>query len=75
MVVRVLQKLGRDGVASALVVVTAWPSQPCLSLLQSHTVVQRGLGDSNEILRRGPSLTAEHKLPLGRLLMVKLRFA
>jgi hypothetical protein len=60
MVARVLQKLGRDEVASALVVVLAWPSQPWWNLLQSHAVVQRDLGDSNEILRRSPSLTAEH---------------
>jgi hypothetical protein len=72
---RVLQKLGRDGVASALVVVPAWPSQPWWNLLQGHAVAQRNLGDSIEILRRGLSLTAEHKLPPGRLLMVKLRFA
>jgi hypothetical protein len=74
MVARVLQKLGRDGVASALVVVPAWPSQPWWNLLQSHAVAQRDLGDSTEILRRGSSLTAEHKLPAGRLLMVKLRY-
>jgi hypothetical protein len=38
MVARVLQKLGRDGVTSALVVVPAWPSQPWWNLLQSHVV-------------------------------------
>jgi hypothetical protein len=75
MVARVLQKLGRDGVASTLVVVPTWPSQPWWNLLQGHAVAQRDPGDSNEILRRGPSLTAEHKLPPSRLLIVKLRFA
>jgi hypothetical protein len=75
MVARVLQKLGRDGVASALVVVPAWPSQPWWNLLQGHAVAQRDQGDSNEILRRGPPLTTEHKLSPGRLLTVKLRFA
>jgi hypothetical protein len=75
MVARVLQKLGRDGVASALVVVTAWPSQPWWNLLQSHAVAQRDLGDSTKILRRGSSITAEHKLPPGHLLMMKLRLA
>jgi hypothetical protein len=75
MVAKVLQELGRHGATSALVVVPAWPSQPWWNLLQSHAVAQRELGDSIEILRRSPSLTAEHKLPPGPLLMVKLRFA
>jgi hypothetical protein len=75
MIARALQKLGRDGAASALVVVPAWPSQPWWNLLQGHAVAQRDLGDSNEILRRGPSLMADHKLPPGHVFMVKLCFA
>jgi hypothetical protein len=73
-IARVLQKLERDKVASAGVIVSAWPSQPWWSLLQGHVVSQRDLGASTEILRGGPSLTAVHKLPQGRLLMAKLRF-
>jgi hypothetical protein len=57
-VARVLQKLGRDGVASALVVVPAWPSQPWWNLFQSHAVAQRDLGDSNEILQSTSSRRA-----------------
>jgi hypothetical protein len=73
-VVRVLQKLERDRVASAVGVVPAWPSQPWWILLQGHVVSRRDLDVSTEILRRGPSLTTEHKLPSGRLLMARLRF-
>jgi hypothetical protein len=40
MVEGVLQKLGLDGVASTLVVVPAWPSQPWWNQLQGHAVAQ-----------------------------------
>jgi hypothetical protein len=72
-VARVLQKLEQDRVVSAVVVVPAWPSQPWWGMLQGHVISQRDLGTSTEILRRGSSLTTEHKLPPGRLLMAKLR--
>jgi hypothetical protein len=71
---RVLQKLERDKVASAVIVVPAWPSQPWWSLLQGHVVSQWDLGVSTEALRRGSSLTTKNKLPPGRLLMARLRF-
>jgi hypothetical protein len=68
-VARVLQKLERDKVVSAVVVVPVWPSQPWWGLLQDHVVNQRDLGVLTKILGRGPSLTTKHKLPPGRLLI------
>jgi hypothetical protein len=71
---RVLQKLRVDGVKVEVLVCPLWPSQPWWSLMREGLVRMAVLGDSQAVLRRGPSLTVEHKLPPGRFGMAKLRF-
>jgi hypothetical protein len=71
---RVLQKLRMDGVKEAVLVCPHWPSQPWWPLMRESLVSMVALGDSQAVLRRGPSLTVEHKLPPGQFAMARLRF-
>jgi hypothetical protein len=71
----VLQKLRTERVREAVLVFPLWPSQPWWNLMQENLVSMVELGDSLSILKRGPSLTAEHKFPPGKFGMAKLRFA
>ena len=71
---RVLQKLKRDAVKVAVVVFPVWPCQPWWNLLRAMTTSQSTivLGPTSVNLKRGPSLTSEHKLPPGSIAMARL---
>jgi ribonuclease HI len=66
---RVLQKI-RLEVGEAVLVVPEWPSRPWWNMLQGCVRKQVRLGKAEEVLEKGPTMTARRaKLPPGNMLM------
>jgi hypothetical protein len=74
LVPRVLQKLRTEG-GTAVMVVPEWPSRPWWNLMAWGAVKLIRLGKSEEVLKKGPSMTARlARLPPGNMFMVLLSF-
>jgi hypothetical protein len=69
---RVIQKLFLER-GEAVMVVPEWPSRPWWNLLLRFTIRLVRLGEAQEVLEAGPTMTSNRaKLPPGNMLMVLL---